>query len=61
VVVAFSAQDSKSEREEYASRSNLKKLITSALEGTNWHLMSEGVTYRMGFLSGRLKGQGKEA
>jgi hypothetical protein len=57
VVVDFSVQDARADREEYDSRKALKKLINTALEGTNWNLMSDGISYRMGFLSGRLKGR----
>lgn len=32
-----------------------KKLITTALANTNWRLMSEGVSHRLGYLSGRLR------
>jgi hypothetical protein len=56
VVVEFSVQDSKVDRIGSKSQSTLKKLITGALENTNWRLMSDGIQYRMGFLSGRLKG-----
>jgi len=34
----------------------LQKLIKSTLEKTNWRLMSEGVYYKLGILSGRLRG-----
>jgi hypothetical protein len=33
----------------------LKKLIQKALEDTNWRLMSEGISYRLGYLKGRLR------
>jgi len=56
VVVNFTAQDTDSSRKEYNSRKNLEKLIQKSLANTNWKLMSDGVTYRLGFLNGRLKG-----
>lgn len=62
VVVPFSVQDSSTSRSEYESKSELKKILTKVLESTNWRLMSEGVSYRLGYLSGRLKGyEGEDA
>lgn len=56
VIIQFNIQDGKSDREEYDSKFRLQKIIKSALEKTNWRLMSEGVYYRLGILSGRLRG-----
>src|SRR3989344_1566365 len=62
VVMEFSLQDNKRGRTEYDSVQGLQKIIRNALEETNWRLMSEGITYRLGFLSGRLRGvEGEEA
>ncbi len=55
VIVGFSCLDSKSDRNDYDSRKGLEKLVKQALESTNWRLMSEGVHYRLGYLSGRLR------
>jgi len=55
LVVEFNVQDGDSSRKEYDSRNKLRKLLQEAFAGTNWCLMSEGVTYRLGFLTGRLK------
>jgi hypothetical protein len=55
VSVSFSCLDSKSNREDAASRKTLQKAIKDALEPTNWRLMSDGVSYRLGYLSGKLK------
>ena len=55
VYVGFSCLDSKSERNDYDSRKTLKKLVDSALEETNWRLMSDGISYRLGYLNGRVK------
>ncbi len=60
VFIEFSAQDEKSDREEYDSSNNIKKIIKKTLENTNWRLMSEGIHYRLGFLNGRLRGYEKE-
>lgn len=55
VAVPFSCLDNQPVRESYDSRMGLKKLITKALADTNWRLMSEGVSYRLGYLSGRVR------
>jgi len=61
VILGFSLQDNKSGREKYDSVHNLQKLIKETLAPTNWRLMSDGITYRLGFLQGRLKGiEGEE-
>lgn len=56
----FTVQDNKPGRGEYDSRHGLEKLIKKTLEGTNWRLMSEGVSYKLGFLNGRLRGASGE-
>jgi len=61
VVLGFSVQDSKSGRSEWDSIHELQKLFKKSLEETNWRLMSDGVNYRLGFLTGRLRGiEGEE-
>lgn len=55
VRVGFSCLDSKPDRSDYDSRKTLKKLVKSALENTNWRLMSDGISYRLGYLNGRVK------
>lgn len=55
VYVGFSCLDSKSDRKDHDSRKTLKKLVDSALEDTNWRLMSDGISYRLGYLNGRVK------
>lgn len=61
VKVSFTASDDKDGRDEYTSRQQLKKVIQSALGDTNWHLMGDGISYRLGILSGRLLGYEREA
>ena len=39
---------------------DLKRLLKKTLEDTNWRLMSEGITYRLGMLEGRLRAYEKE-
>ena len=60
VIVSFSVRDEKTEREEYDSRNQLRRLIKKTLENTNWRLMSEGINYRLGILTGRLRGYERE-
>lgn len=55
VTVPFTTQDKKEDREEYESKKHLKKLIEKALEPSNWRLMSDGISYRAGYLSSRLR------
>lgn len=62
VTVEFATQDAQVGRAEYDSVQGLKKLIEQSLKETNWRLMSDGISYRLGFLTGRLKGiEGDEA
>jgi hypothetical protein len=56
VMVPFTAQEGDTSRSERDSVASLQKCIKQALLKTNWRLMSEGVNYRLGYLSGRLKG-----
>ena len=54
LVVPFIAHEANSKRADRASSHGLQKIIKKALKGTNWRLMSGGMSYRMGILSGRL-------
>lgn len=56
VVVGFSLQDNKPGRGDRNSVYELQGLIKKALGGTNWRLMSDGISYRLGFLNGRFSG-----
>ncbi|MFZ2975889.1 MAG: hypothetical protein WA055_04680 [Candidatus Moraniibacteriota bacterium] len=61
VTLGFSLQDSKSGRSEWDSVHELQELIRNTLKETNWRLMSDGVNYRLGFLTGKLRGvEGEE-
>ena len=60
VFIGFSCLDSKSDREDYDSRTTLQKLVRKALEDTNWRLMSDGISYRLGYLNGRLRAYERE-
>lgn len=60
VYLGFSCLDSKSDRADYDSRKTLKKLVDTALIDTNWRLMSDGISYRLGYLSRRLRAYERE-
>jgi predicted RNA-binding Zn-ribbon protein involved in translation (DUF1610 family) len=55
VTISFSCMDSHSGREDAKSRKELKNAVGKALSETNWRLMSDGVSYRLGYLTGRLR------
>lgn len=55
VVVTFNVIDSKARAEE-ESRFCLYKLISKQLDSTNWRPVRTSLTYRMGYLTGKLKG-----
>lgn len=62
LTIEFSLQDNTPGRSEYESVKPLQKLLKKTLTETNWRLMSDGITYRLGFLTGRLRGySGKDA
>ena len=55
VIVPFTILQTNLERSEWNSTNDLRKLLVKTLEPTNWRLMSAGIPYRMGYLSGKLK------
>ncbi len=60
VTIPFSVLDANSTRRQNISEDTLKKLIKNILEDTNWRLMSDGIHYRLGYLSGTLKAYEQE-
>jgi hypothetical protein len=60
VIIPFTVEDANEKREEYDSRTACIRIIRKSLSNSNWKLMSEGVNYRLGYLSGRLKGYERE-
>jgi hypothetical protein len=56
IILNFSVRDTEEKREDYDSRKTLEKTIETALENKNWALTSEGVSYRLGMLDGRIRG-----
>lgn len=59
LIIPFLAYDGKA-RSEYDSRKILEKLLKKSLEGTNWRLMSDGVSYRLGMVEGKLRAYERE-
>lgn len=55
VSLDFSCLDTKDDRAEYQSKKTVHKAIDKALIDTNWRVMSAGVSYRLGFLTGSLR------
>lgn len=60
VIVPFIVYEQRADREDRASTSDLERLLRKALKETNWRLMTEGTTYRLGMLEGRLHGYDRE-
>lgn len=56
VIIDFTLEDSKDGRAKYDSEHQLKKLIEKILHNVNWNLMTNSPSYRMGVLTGQLKG-----
>lgn len=60
LMIPFAAHDGKSDRTEGFSTSDLQKIIKKALADTNWRLMSDGISYRLGILAGRVRAYERE-
>jgi hypothetical protein len=60
VSIPFTVNDTNSQRGEGESSYDLKRIIHKVLKDVNWRLMSEGVSYRVGILSGRLRAYEKD-
>ena len=60
IIIPFSSLDADSSRKEVDSARKLQRIIKDVLSETNWRLMTEGVSYKLGYLSGRLKGYESE-
>jgi len=56
----FTLHDAQSGRSDWDSSHGLQKLIKTALAKTNWRLMTDGVSYRLGILTGRLRAYERE-
>lgn len=55
LTMEFSCIDTQPDRQAYQSTRDLKRTIDEELLLINWRLMSDGIHYRLGVLSGRLK------
>jgi hypothetical protein len=55
VSIEFSCLDTVDDREEYESKKMLHKAIDQAQEDTNWRVMSAGLSYRLGYVTGNLR------
>ncbi len=60
VYIGFSCLDGRAARADHESEKTLKKIVQDALKPTNWRLMSDGISYRLGYLSGRLRAYERE-
>lgn len=60
LIVPFTTHDADPERVDRMSTHALTRIIKKALENTNWRLMSDGISYRMGILTGRLRAYERE-
>ena len=60
VTVPFTLQDEDSDRSERQSVQELEKFVEDSIKDTNWRLIGNSVSYRLGYLEGRLKGYERE-
>lgn len=60
VFLPFTVYDSRSGRNDRDSTYILARIIKKALADTNWRLMSDGISYRLGVLTGRLRAYERE-
>jgi len=56
VMVPFTVQEVKPKRRDRESVSDLYDLLRDALKDTNWRAPKDMISYRLGFLTGKLKG-----
>lgn len=60
VEVEFSVEELDNTRTKQSSEYTLRNILNNILKTTNWRLMSNDVHYRLGYLSGALKGYERE-
>lgn len=60
VLVPFTVQETKPKRRDRESVVDLYDLLKTALKDTNWRAPKDLITYRLGFLRGKLKGYESE-
>ncbi len=56
IKIDFTTQDSKDGRKPMESEADLKSILKKMLKETNWRLVNNDVGYKLGILSGRLRG-----
>jgi len=56
VNISFTVQDRNSKRHQNESISDLSDLLKETLKDTNWRVARSDLSYRLGFISGKLKG-----
>lgn len=56
VILGFNLQDNKVGRDKMVSVQDFQTLVKKTVADTNWRLMGDSASYKLGFLSGRLKG-----
>lgn len=60
VIVPFTIQDIDPSHRTRADLYDLKKLLKDELEATNWRLMTDSLSNRLGYVTGKLKGYERE-
>jgi hypothetical protein len=60
VFIGFNCLDTKADRDDHSSRKTLKQIVDKALKDTNWRLATDGISYRLGYLTGRLHAYERE-
>lgn len=60
VLVPFTIQETKTKRRDRESISDLYDLLKASLKDTNWRAPKDLISYRLGFLTGKLKGYESE-
>lgn len=60
VLVPFTVQETKPKRRDQESVADLYELLKTVLKDTNWRAPKDLINYRLGFLSGKLKGYESE-
>jgi len=60
IIVTFTIQDADPRHRSHNDLNNLKKLLKDTLERTNWRLMTDSLSNRLGYVTGRLKGYESE-
>jgi len=60
VIISFTVQETKVARSDYDACRDLRRALEKSLVDTNWRLMSDGISTRLGLLYGRVKGYENE-